>query len=223
MYIYRITNKINDKVYVGQTVQSNPKMRWYAHLDYCRKGRKSHLYDSMRKHGIDNFNWEVIDQSTSIEELNNLEAKWLAHYRLLGEVYNNREAGGNKKHSADSIEKMRRVHTRRHATNVIGGWKRRDGGAMKGKSHPGKGTKRTEEQRARITEGLTDFFASEKGIEARRKISDAGRDTANIEKRKQGFQKMLDSEKGTEYRKKISESVKKVWDKRKAKQGTFPC
>jgi group I intron endonuclease len=133
MYIYRITNKVNGKVYIGQTVQSNPKMRWYAHLDYARKGRKSHLYDSMRKHGIDNFDWEVIDQGSSIEKLNELEAKWLAHYRVSGEVYNNREAGGNKRHSAESIKKMQHVHKLRHANTIVGGWKRRDGGPMKGK------------------------------------------------------------------------------------------
>jgi group I intron endonuclease len=133
MHIYKITNKINHKVYIGQTVQDNPKMRWYAHLDYARKGRKSHLYDSIRKHGVENFKWEIIDQGKTVEELNELETKWLAHYRTLGKVYNNREAGNNKTHSAESIEKMRRVHTLRHATNIIGGWTRRDGGPMKGK------------------------------------------------------------------------------------------
>jgi group I intron endonuclease len=135
MHIYTIKNLVNGKIYVGQTIQSNPKARWYAHLDYARKGRKSYLYDSIRKHGVENFEWQVIDQGKTVAELNELEAKWLAHYRLSGQVYNNREAGGNKRHSAESIEKMRRVHTLRHATNVIGGWKRRDGGPMKGKMH----------------------------------------------------------------------------------------
>jgi group I intron endonuclease len=135
MYIYTIKNLVNGKMYVGQTIQANPKMRWYAHLDYARKGRKSHLYDSIRKHSVENFEWQVIDQGKTIQELNELEAKWLAHYRVLGEVYNNREAGGNKLHSAESIEKMRQVHKLRHATNVIGGWKRKDGGAMKNKMH----------------------------------------------------------------------------------------
>ena len=135
MFIYKITNRINGKIYIGQTVQSNPKMRWYAHVNYCRKGHKSHLYDSMRKHGIEQFSWEIIEQGTSIEELNELEAKWLTYYRKLGVVYNNREAGGNKLHSAESIKKMCQVHKLRHATNLIGGWKRKDGGAMKGKQH----------------------------------------------------------------------------------------
>jgi group I intron endonuclease len=135
MYIYTIKNLVNDKMYVGQTVQTNPKMRWYSHQADARAGKKSHLYDSMRKHGVENFSWEIIDRANSIEQLNELEAKWLDHYRTVGKVYNNREAGNNKLHSAKSIEKMRQVHKLRHATNVIGGWKRRDGGAMKGKMH----------------------------------------------------------------------------------------
>jgi group I intron endonuclease len=136
MHIYKITNTVNGKIYIGQTVQKNPKMRWYAHLDYARKGRKSYLYDSMRKHGVDNFYWEIIDQDTTIENLNLKEKKWLDYYRSIGIVYNNREAGGNKTHSIESIKKMQMVHKHRHATTDIGGWVRRDGGAMKGKKQP---------------------------------------------------------------------------------------
>ena len=55
-------------------------------------------------------------------------------------MYNNREAGNNKTHSPESIEKMRTAQKLRHATTKVGGWKRRDGGPMKGKDHPRKGT-----------------------------------------------------------------------------------
>jgi len=139
MYIYKITNNVNNKVYIGQTIQSDAKMRWYSHCDYARKGKKSYLYDSMRKHGIDQFRWEIIDQATTLEELNTKEQHWLEHYKSLGIVYNNREAGGNKRHSIESIERMRVAQKLRHATTKVGGWKRRDGGPMKGKVHPKKG------------------------------------------------------------------------------------
>lgn len=136
MYIYTIKNLVNGKMYVGQTIQSNPKARWYSHCDMMRKGKKSYLYDSMRKHGIENFLWVVVDQGNTVEELNELETQWANKLKLQGIIlYNNRETGGNKKHSAESIEKMRRVQKLRHATNVIGGWKRKDGGPMKGKKH----------------------------------------------------------------------------------------
>ena len=136
MYIYTIKNLVNGKMYVGQTIQTNAKMRWYAHCDMMRKGKKSHLYDSMRKHGLENFLWEVVDFASTVNQLNELESVWANKLRGQGIIlYNNRETGNNKTHSIESIEKMRHVHKIRHATNKIGGWKRRDGGAMKGKTH----------------------------------------------------------------------------------------
>jgi group I intron endonuclease len=139
MYIYKITNIINHKVYIGQTVQKNPKMRWYDHCAKTRHGKNNHLYNSMRLYGIDNFVWEVIDSADTIETLNDKEEYWLSKYRTITEVYNIREAGGNKTHSAKSIEKMKAAQKLRHSTTNVGGWKRRDGGAMLGKSHPKKG------------------------------------------------------------------------------------
>jgi len=140
MHIYKITNTVNHKVYIGQTVQQNPKMRWYAHLADARRGKKSYLLDSIRKYGKESFVWEVIDTAVSVDELNDKEQYWLNHYRTQGiTVYNNREAGGNKTHSAESIERMKAAQKLRHATTNVGGWKRQDGGAMKGKSHPRKG------------------------------------------------------------------------------------
>ena len=142
MHIYRIINTTNNKIYIGQTMQKNPKMRWYAHLADARRGKKSHLYDSIRKYGQECFMWEIIDCVATLDELNAKEEYWLTHYRALGfEVYNNREAGRNKKHSAESIEKMKQAQKLRHATKEVGGWKRRDGGPMKGKAHPKKGKK----------------------------------------------------------------------------------
>jgi group I intron endonuclease len=140
MHIYTIKNLVNGKMYVGQTIQSNPKMRWYAHCDMMRKGKKSYLYDSIRKHGLENFLWQVVDTASSIEHLNELETAWANTLKKQGIVlYNNRETGNNKRHSAKSIEKMqqrqREAHARRRAQGCDGGWKRRDGGAMKGKHH----------------------------------------------------------------------------------------
>ena len=136
MHIYKITNTANGKVYIGQTIQKNPMMRWYSHLADARRGKKSYLLDSIRKYGKKSFLWEVIDCAVSVEELNNKEEYWLNFYRGQGViVYNNREAGGNKTHSPESIERMRLAQKLRHATTKVGGWKRRDGGPMNGKKH----------------------------------------------------------------------------------------
>ena len=138
-------------MYIGQTIQKNPKMRWYDHCSRARNGYQSHLYNSMRFYGIDNFTWEVIDSAGTVDELNIKEQHWLTEYRKTTEVYNVREAGNNKIHNPESIERMRIAQKLRHATTDVGGWKRRDGGAMKGKTHPKKGKvskKWTEEMKA---------------------------------------------------------------------------
>lgn len=142
MHIYKIINLVNNKMYIGQTIQKNPKMRWYDHCSRTRNGQKSHLYNSMRLYGIDNFVWEIIDSANDIDELNHKEQIWLDTYRKVTEVYNLREAGNNKTHSANSKEKMsesqKQAHARRRSTGTDT-WTRQDGGSMKGKSHPKKG------------------------------------------------------------------------------------
>lgn len=169
MHIYRITNTTNNKMYIGQTIQRNPKMRWYDHCSRTRKGQQNHLYNSMRLYGIENFVWEVIDSADTLQELNLKEQYWLEEYKKVTEVYNLREAGDNKTHSQQSIEKMkesqRRAHARRRA-NGTDTWTRSDGGAMKGKAHPKKGKpskKWGDEAKARLS-----LIAKER--EARKKL-----------------------------------------------------
>jgi group I intron endonuclease len=147
MYIYTITNLLNGKVYVGQTVQENPKMRWYAHLADTKRGKKSYLYDSMRKYGIDNFQWEIVQQASNIDELNILETSWEQKFKLEGKIlYNNRGTGNNKLHSEQSILKMKESQKAAHARRRLN-----NGGAEKHKEPIHKGKKNqwvlTEEQK----------------------------------------------------------------------------
>jgi group I intron endonuclease len=121
MIIYKITNSINGKVYIGQTVQKNPKMRWYDHQAKARCGVNQPLFNAIRKYGVENFTWEVIDQANSLEELNKLEEQFVEQYNSIHTGYNIRKAGGNKLHNASSIEKMRQkqrdAHARRRDAN----------------------------------------------------------------------------------------------------------
>jgi group I intron endonuclease len=158
MYIYKITNLINGKIYIGQTIQKNPKMRWYGHLADARSNkRKGHLQNSLNKYGAENFHWEIIDWANSLEILNLKEKEWLSYFKETTKVYNLREAGGNKLHSEQSIEKMRESQKKAHARRKLLGtdtWKRRDGGSMKGRLHPKKGKpskKWSEEAKARYS------------------------------------------------------------------------
>lgn len=49
-----ITNKINNKKYIGQSVRI--EIRWREHKNsYLKNDTNSHLYNAMKKYGIENF------------------------------------------------------------------------------------------------------------------------------------------------------------------------
>ena len=79
-YIYKITNDINKKIYVGKTEHTNPELRWKEHLqDYKRrKNEKRPLYYAMRKYGVEHFHFEVVEETYNTEER---EKYWIEKLR----------------------------------------------------------------------------------------------------------------------------------------------
>jgi group I intron endonuclease len=63
MYIYRLTNKINGKIYIGQTCR-NPENRWEEHLKSSLSTdptQKKYLQNAIEKHGWSNFTKEILE------------------------------------------------------------------------------------------------------------------------------------------------------------------
>lgn len=62
-YIYKITNKINNKVYVGQTIKTVEK-RFNQHKNNSNKEYFSQiaLYQAFNKYGIENFKVETLEE-----------------------------------------------------------------------------------------------------------------------------------------------------------------
>lgn len=89
MYIYLITNLVNDKKYVGQTIQI-PQKRWNEHRWLASNNKtQQYIHKALRKYGVDNFKFEVIDECSSHDELNEAEIEWITRYdTFLGEGYN---------------------------------------------------------------------------------------------------------------------------------------
>ena len=78
-FIYCITNKINGKQYIGQTIQ-NPDTRWYQHKNSAKNNSHDYyLYRSMNKYGIENFFFEIIEKCNK-EELSNKEKEYIKKY-----------------------------------------------------------------------------------------------------------------------------------------------
>ena len=66
-FIYKITNKINNKVYIGQTCR-DLQTRWREHKSKANCEYNNHLYNAMTKYGAENFIIELIEESKDDEK-----------------------------------------------------------------------------------------------------------------------------------------------------------
>ncbi len=95
--IYKITNQINNKVYVGQSI--NIYKRWSEHkAQHIWNNPNYHgynypLYRAFRKYGLDNFIFEVIEECDN-DELNAREIYWIQYYDSCNNGYNQTIGGG---------------------------------------------------------------------------------------------------------------------------------
>lgn len=114
-YIYIIENKLNGDSYVGKTV--NIERRWKKHLSNVGCG-DTHLSRAMRKHGVENFDFKIVDEHEEESyALNVLEPMWISKLRESGvHLYNMTEGGegiSGFAHSEQTIAKMSQSQTGR--------------------------------------------------------------------------------------------------------------
>lgn len=93
MEIYLITNIITKKAYVGMS--KNSEKRFDKHKRNAISGVNRRLYDSMRKHGIENFKMEVIDFAETRDIAAEKERLWIASLGTLMPNGYNMTAGGD--------------------------------------------------------------------------------------------------------------------------------
>ena len=93
--IYKITNNINNKIYVGQSIDI--KERWKQHLykAYNEKelGYNSAIHQAFRKYGYENFSFEIIELCNK-EELDVKEIYWIKTLNSLAPIGYNILPGG---------------------------------------------------------------------------------------------------------------------------------
>lgn len=76
--IYKITNRINGKVYIGQSVDY--EKRFHGHKTSAERGDEAYLYNAMRKYGVDNFECELIGK---FENYNEMERYYISLYNSM--------------------------------------------------------------------------------------------------------------------------------------------
>ena len=92
-FIYKITNTINGKYYIGQTIQ-NVKERFYQHCaTKCSKAVSNMaIHRAIKKYGKSNFTVEVIEEIDSAN-LNDRERYWIKYYNSYNNGYNSTKGG----------------------------------------------------------------------------------------------------------------------------------
>lgn len=88
-YIYKITNKINGKIYIGQT-RYTLAHRFSQHTNNFTPS--TDLHDDMRLYGVQNFTIEEVEQCDN-NELNIREKFWIQHYNSYEQGYNMTRGG----------------------------------------------------------------------------------------------------------------------------------
>ena len=87
-YIYKITNDINNKIYIGKTLHTIEK-RFQEHKKDCFKARteKRPLYNAMQKYGVDHFKVELVEECSE-DVLEEREKYWIEYYNSFKTGYN---------------------------------------------------------------------------------------------------------------------------------------
>ena len=105
-YIYQYTNKITDKVYIGQTRDLPGRKR--SHRYNACNGGDTYFYRALRKYGEDNFEFAIIEECED-GSLNDREAFWIDSKGCIApKGYNSKPGGSQAPHSEESKAKMSR-------------------------------------------------------------------------------------------------------------------
>lgn len=114
MIIYKIVNKINDKIYVGQTTKDIFK-RLHAHsMSDMVIGK------AIRKYGIQSFDIFVIDAAEDKKTLNEKEKYWIKKLNSLSPNGYNISTGGTGGNLGEIVNKKISKHFKENGANFLG-------------------------------------------------------------------------------------------------------
>ena len=100
---------VTDKWYIGQTI--NQEKRFNCHIDRAiNKKDKTYFYNSIRKYGLENFVYCVLEENVLRENLNMREMDWIEYYDSFYCGYNMTAGGNQTIFSEEFKEKMSEVN-----------------------------------------------------------------------------------------------------------------
>jgi len=94
IYIYKIINQLDNKVYIGQTV--NPARRWRDHQCLTKDKQEQYIHRAMNKYGIENFLFEIIAVCKTTNDANIVEMEIIKQYNSRDKNYGYNVAPGGE-------------------------------------------------------------------------------------------------------------------------------
>lgn len=149
VYIHR--NKLNHKVYVGQTSQK-PEKRWGNGRGYISSSK---FYNAILKYGWDNFEHIIIANNLTLEQANELEIQLIKQYKAQDDEYGyNLDSGGHNTHHSE--ETKRKIGAANHLALQGNKWSPEQrqliSELFSGEGNPFYGKHHTEESKRKISE-----------------------------------------------------------------------
>jgi group I intron endonuclease len=122
MLIYKVTNKLNGKIYIGKTKQTLSK-RKARHYECAKHQSDTNFHSALRKYPKDVFLWQIEKECKDENELNEYEIYSINKYDTYKNGYNMTEGGdGGRTYKKGDLlyEKIK---------NKLGKWKNGNPGA----------------------------------------------------------------------------------------------
>lgn len=175
--IYKITNKLNGKTYIGLT-HRGLELRINEHISESNKNKEKHFqfHFAIKKYGIENFSSEILEENIAcLKEASRLEIFYIEQFNTYKKGYNMTKGGGGYhfKHTEATKQKMREaklgyvpsIETRKKVSLALKGKPKSEEHKLKVKQAI-TGKKHSEERKKASSERMKGAFTDENGRSA---------------------------------------------------------
>lgn len=155
-YVYKITSATDNKVYIGKTSDVERRFSYHRNAPFSSNKAMStscpKLYNSMRKHGIENFSFEIIASFDTEDSALDAEEKYIAEYDSIKNGFNIL-VGGTRQYSGEHSIWFGRQHTEETKKKISETLKLNE--ITLGENNPMFGKTHTPEAKAKIAKAQT--------------------------------------------------------------------
>jgi len=131
--IYKITNDINGKVYIGQSIHAKKRLSEHRNALRNNHHNNKHLQSTWNKHGEENFELKILELCSEAL-LDKREIYWISYYKANNGLYGYNSEGGGRKNKivSDEIREKLRISSTGRPHSLEG--KKKIGDAQRGKT-----------------------------------------------------------------------------------------